>query len=314
MAIYLITGGAGFIGSNLVETLLQRGHQVRVIDDFSTGRRVNLESFLPQIQLFEMDITDASKLDRAFAGVDYILHQAALPSVPRSIEDPVGTFRVNAAGTLNVLEAARQARVKKLVFASSSSIYGSNPELPKRENMLPAPMSPYAAGKLAAETYCRVYAKVYGLATTSLRYFNVFGPRQDPNSQYAAVIPKFIRAGLLGEEVTVYGDGEQSRDFTYIDNVVQANILAAESLNGTGEVFNTACGDRITLNEMLAQLEELLGRKIARKYVSPRPGDVPHSQADITPLRKAFGYQPGVTFRQGLSRTVDYFRTVFNRN
>ena len=311
MANYLVTGGAGFIGSNLVEALLKRGHEVRVLDDFSTGRRENLAPFLSRIRLLEMSIVEPDGLDEAFEGVDYVLHQAALPSVPRSIEDPIGTFKINAEGTLNVLKAARRAGVKKLVFASSSSIYGSNPELPKRETMIPAPMSPYAAGKLAAETYCRVYTRVYGLATTSLRYFNVFGPRQDPNSQYAAVIPKFIRAGLLGQPVTVYGDGEQSRDFTFIDNVAQANILAAESQNGAGDVFNTACGDRITLNQMLAQLEGLLGRKIARSYVAPRPGDVPHSQAQISKLQDTFDYRPAVSFAEGLRQTVGYFKEIF---
>ena len=310
MSEYLVTGGAGFIGSNLVEALLKRGHKVRVVDNFSTGRRANLEPFLNQIQLFELDIADPRGLEEAFAGVDFVLHQAALPSVPRSIEDPVGTFQSSVYGTLNVLEASRKAGVKKLVFASSSSIYGSNPELPKREDMLPAPMSPYAAGKLSAETYCRVYHRVYGLKTTSLRYFNVFGPKQDPQSQYAAVIPKFITAGIKGQAVTVYGDGEQSRDFTYIDNVVQANILAAESENGAGQVFNTACGDRITLNQMLAQIETLLNRRIERNYVAPRPGDVPHSQADITLLQKSFDYQPRVTFQEGLRRTYDYFKGI----
>jgi UDP-glucose 4-epimerase len=310
MSVYLVTGGAGFIGSNLVEALLLRGHQVRVVDNFSTGRRENLQAFRGDVELFEMDITDAEALHEPFAGVDYVLHQAALPSVPRSIEDPVGTFRASVEGTLNVLEAARKARVRKLVFASSSSIYGANPELPKRETMLPAPMSPYAAGKLSAETFCRVYHRVYGLPTSCLRYFNVFGPRQDPNSQYAAVIPKFITAGLKGQGVTVYSDGEQSRDFTFVDNVVQANILAAENPAGAGGVFNSACGDRITLNQMLAMLEEMLGRSISRQYVNARTGDVPHSQADITLLKETFGYKPEVPFRQGLMRTLEYFRSL----
>ncbi len=313
MADYLVTGGAGFIGSNLVEALLQRGHRVRVVDNFSTGRRENLRAFLPRITLFELDVACADGLAQAFAGVDFVLHQAALPSVPRSIEDPIGTYHANVTGTLNVLEAARQAKVKKLVFASSSSIYGSNPELPKREEMLPAPLSPYAASKLAAETYCRVYYRVFGLVTTCLRYFNVFGPRQDPNSQYAAVIPKFIAAGLQGSEVTVYGDGEQSRDFTFIQNVVQANILAAENPAGAGQVFNTACGDRVTLNQMLACLENLLQRKMVRKYVASRAGDVPHSQAAIARLRDTFGYRPEITFDQGLKRTFDYFFAIYQQ-
>ncbi|RJP79166.1 MAG: SDR family oxidoreductase [Candidatus Zixiibacteriota bacterium] len=314
MSVYLVVGGAGFIGSNLVEALLERGHTVRVIDNFATGRRENLEPFRAQVELFERDITQARGLEEAFRGVDYVLLQAALPSVPRSIEDPVGTFRTNVEGTLNVLEAARAAGVRKLVFASSSSIYGSNPELPKRETMLPAPMSPYAAGKLAAETYCRVYHRVYGLPTTCLRYFNVFGPRQNPASQYAAVIPLFITAGLHDREVTVYGDGEQSRDFTYVSNVVQANLLAAENPAGAGGAFNAACGDRITLNGMLAMLEQILGRDIRRKYVAPRPGDVPHSQADITLLQETFSYKPQISFHSGLQRTFDYFKDLMQRD
>lgn len=310
MAVYLVTGGAGFIGSNLVEALLAQGHGVRVIDNFSTGRRINIEPFLKKIRLFELDLADGRGLDEAFDGVDYVLHQAALPSVPRSIEDPVGTFRANAEGTINALEAARRAKVKKLVFASSSSIYGSNPELPKRETMLPAPMSPYAASKLAAETYCRVYHQVFGLSTTCLRYFNVFGPRQDPDSQYAAVIPKFIRAALLGQEVTIFGDGEQSRDFTYISNVVKANILAAESQNGAGQVFNLACGSRTTLNGMVDELEKILGEKVARSYAPSRPGDVPHSQADVSRLRQTFSFEPDTQFQEGFRKTFDYFKRL----
>jgi UDP-glucose 4-epimerase len=310
MSVYLVTGGAGFIGSNLVEALLERGHQVRVVDNFSTGRRENLNSFRNDIELFEMDITDAQALHRAFTGVEFVLHQAALPSVPRSIEDPMGTFRASVEGTVNVLEASRRVGVRKLVFASSSSIYGANPELPKRETMLPAPMSPYAAAKLSAETFCRVYHRVYGLPTTCLRYFNVFGPRQDPKSQYAAVIPKFITAGLKRQSVVVYGDGEQSRDFTFIDNVVQANILAAENPAGAGEVFNAACGDRITLNQMLALIEEKLQHPIQREYVTGRPGDVPHSQADITLLCQTLGYKPEISFRDGMTKTIEYFEKV----
>lgn len=314
MATYLVTGGAGFIGSNLVEALLQKGHDVRVIDNFSTGRRENIQPFLGNVSLFELDIAEGDSLQESFEGVDYVLHQAALPSVPRSIEDPVGTFQSNVKGTLNMLEAARSAGVKTLVFASSSSIYGSNPELPKRETMKPAPMSPYAASKLAAETYCQVYHQVYGLPTVSLRYFNVFGPRQDPSSQYAAVIPKFIRSALQGEELTIFGDGEQSRDFTYISNVIDANILAAESDAGAGQVFNLACGDRITLNRMVEEVERILGRKVLKRYDPPRPGDVPHSQADISQLRNTFGFIPKVSFRQGLRCTFDYFREIHSKS
>ncbi len=313
MAVYMVTGGAGFIGSNLVETLLTRGHQVRVIDNFSTGRRENIAPFLGEITLYESDIAEADGLRDAFSGVDYVLHQAALPSVPRSIADPMGSFRSSVLGTLNVLEAARAAGVKRLVFASSSSIYGSNPELPKRETMKPAPLSPYAASKLAAETYCQVYHNVYGLETVSLRYFNVFGPRQDPESEYAAVIPKFIRAALQGDTLTIFGDGSTSRDFTYIDNVVHANLLAAESEAGAGEVFNIACGDRITLNEMVEVIEGLAGHKVAKKHDPPRPGDVPHSQADIHKITSTFGFKPVVSFQDGMKKTFDYFKQIFTR-
>lgn len=313
MTTYLVTGGAGFIGSNIVEALLKRNHTVRVIDNFSTGRRENLEPFERDIKLFEYDITQIEGLVEAFNGVDYVLHQAALPSVPRSIEDPVASFRSSVEGTVHVLEACRAAGVKKLVFASSSSIYGSNPELPKWESMKPAPLSPYAAGKLAAETYCQVYYKVYRLKTVSLRYFNVFGPHQDPNSHYAAVIPKFIRSALQREPLTIFGDGEQSRDFTYVSNVVNANILAAESDAGAGEVFNLACGDRVTLNQMVTEIERLVGETLTRQFDPPRPGDVPHSQADIEKIRSAFGYEPSVSFKEGMRKTFDYFKDVFTR-
>ncbi|MCX6639756.1 MAG: SDR family oxidoreductase [bacterium] len=312
MATYLVTGGAGFIGSNLVEALLERGHQVRVLDNFVTGRRENIAEFASQIKLFELDIAETRGLKEAFSGVDYVLHQAALPSVPRSIEDPMGSFNSSVVGTMNVLEAARAAGVKRLVFASSSSIYGSNPDLPKREIMKPAPLSPYAAGKLAAETYCQVYHQVFGLSTVCLRYFNVFGPRQDPNSQYAAVIPKFIRAALQNSTITIFGDGLTSRDFTYVTNVVEANILAAESEVGAGQVYNLACGDRITLNQMVDEIEALVNKKVRRTYAPHRPGDVPHSQADITKLQKTFGYRPQVTFQQGLKQTIEHFRGIFS--
>lgn len=311
MAVYLVTGGAGFIGSNLVEALLQRGHHVRVIDNFSTGRRENIAPFSDAIKLYELDIAATDGLREAFDGVEYVLHQAALPSVPRSIADPVASFRSSVEGTINVLETARAVGVKRIVFASSSSIYGSNPELPKRETMKPAPLSPYAASKLAAETYCQVYHNVYGLSTVCLRYFNVFGPRQDPNSEYAAVIPKFIHAALEDKTLTIFGDGSTSRDFTYIDNVVNANILAAESDNGAGEVFNIACGDRITLNEMVNVIEHLVGHKVDRKYDPPRPGDVPHSQADIGKIEETFHYHPTVSFQDGMEKTFAYFKQVF---
>jgi UDP-glucose 4-epimerase len=313
MATYLVTGGAGFIGSNLVEALLQRGHTVRVIDNYSTGRWENLASFKDDITLFEYDITHYDGLEAALQGVDFVLHQAALPSVPRSIEDPVGSFRSSVEGTLNLLEAGRAAGVRRLVFASSSSIYGSNPDLPKIETMKPAPLSPYAAAKLAAETYCQVYYKVYGIETVSLRYFNVFGPRQDPQSQYAAVIPKFIRAALFHQPLTIFGDGKQSRDFTYVSNVVDANILAAESDSGAGEVFNLACGDRITLNQMVANIEKLTANTLIKNFNPPRAGDVLHSQADISRAQSVFGFEPRITFQQGLKVTFDYFKDLYAR-
>ncbi|TKJ41541.1 LPS biosynthesis protein WbpP [candidate division LCP-89 bacterium B3_LCP] len=312
MATYMVTGGAGFIGSNLVETLLERNHQVRVIDNFCTGRRENLVPFNNSYTLFEHDIADYEGLEEALNGVDYVLHQAALPSVPRSIADPVSSFRSSVEGTINLLQACRTVGVKRLVFASSSSIYGSNPELPKRESMKLAPLSPYAASKLAAETYCQVYYKVYGLQTVCLRYFNVFGPKQDPNSQYAAVIPKFIRAALRDDTLTIFGDGEQSRDFTYITNVVNANILAAQSESGAGEVFNLACGDRITLNRMVEEVEKFIGHKVKRQYDQPRPGDVPHSQADIERISNTFGFKPQVSFEEGLRITYEYFKEIFS--
>ena len=311
MSTYLITGGAGFIGSNLAEELLQRGHQVRVVDDFSTGRWENIRPFEREISLFEQNIASYDSLQEAFLGVDYVLHQAALPSVPRSIEDPTGTFRSNVEGTINVLEICRATKVKKLVFASSSSIYGSNPDLPKHESMYPAPLSPYAASKLAAETYCQVYHKVYGLPTVCLRYFNVFGPHQDPDSQYAAVIPKFIRAALQDEILTIFGDGEQTRDFTFISNIIRANILAAESDVGSGQVFNVACGERISLNKMVDIIEDSMGRKVDRLYESPRPGDVPHSQADISRFQSTFGFEPETSFSQGMLKTLAYFKQLF---
>jgi len=312
MSCYLVTGGAGFIGSNLVATLLKRGNEVRVLDNFSTGRHINLEPYKNDIKIFELDIGREQGLKEAFAGVDYVLHQAALPSVPRSIADPVGSFVSSARGTLNVLEAAKTAGVKRLVFASSSSIYGSNPELPKVETMRPEPLSPYAAGKLSAETYCQVYYKVYGVQTVALRYFNVFGPNQDPDSQYAAVIPKFIRAAIKNETLTIFGDGTVSRDFTYIDNVVQGNILAAESEAGAGEVFNLACGDRISLNEMVAVIESLAGHSVEKRNDPPRPGDVPHSQANIDKVTSLLDYKPTVTFSEGMSKTFEYFKGVFS--
>ena len=308
MAHYLVTGGAGFIGSNIVEELLRRGERVRVLDDFSTGRRENIAPFLGQIELIEGDLRDLDVVRRAVAGVDVVLHQGALPSVQRSIDDPLTTHAINATGTLHVLLAARDAGVKRVVYASSSSVYGDSPTLPKREDMLPMPKSPYAITKIAGEYYCRVFWQVYGLETVALRYFNVFGPRQDPTSHYAAVVPRFVTALLRGEPPTVYGDGLQSRDFTYVANVVQANLLAATVPRVTGETFNVACGERYTLLDLLAALNDILGTQIASVHDPARAGDVRHSQADIAAIQEKLGYRVEVDFYKGLRHTVDWYQ------
>ncbi len=305
---FLVTGGAGFIGSNIVEELLRRGETVRVLDNFSTGKRENLVPFWERIELVEGDLRDLPTVRRAVEGVDYVLHQAALPSVPRSVDDPLENDAVNVTGTLNLLIAARDARVKRVVFASSCSVYGDDPTLPKRENMLPQPKSPYAVSKLAGEYYCRTFGEVYGLETVALRYFNVFGPRQDPASDYAAVIPLFITRLLRGQAPTVHGDGLQSRDFVHVANVVQANLLAAAAPGIAGRVFNIACGERYTLLDLIGILNEILGTRITPIHDGPRPGDVRHSQADITAAREALGYRVVVDFAEGLRRTVEWCR------
>lgn len=308
MAFYLVTGGAGFIGSHIVEELLRRGEQVRVLDNFSTGRRENLTPFLQHVELIEGDLRDLPTVRQAVEGVDYVLHQAALPSVPRSIDDPLASHAANATGTLHLLVAAHEAGVKRVVCASSSSIYGDSPTLPKREGMLPQPKSPYAVAKLAGEQYCRAFSDVYGLATVCLRYFNVFGPRQDPTSQYSAVIPLFITAMLQGEPPTVHGDGQQSRDFTYVANVVRANLLAASAPDVAGRMFNVACGQRHTLLDLIATLNNLLETHIMPRHTAPRSGDVRYSLADITAAEEALGYQAEVSFNEGLRRTIMWYR------
>jgi UDP-glucose 4-epimerase len=309
MAVYLVTGGAGFIGSNIVEELVRRGERVRVLDDFSTGCRENLAPFLERIELIEGDIQDPATVRRAVEGVDYVLHQAALPSVQRSVDDPLASNAANVTGTLNLLLAARDAHVKRVAYASSSAAYGDSPTLPKREDMLPRPKSPYAVSKLAGEHYCRVFTEVYGLETVSLRYFNVFGPRQDPASQYAAVIPLFITALLRGEPPTVYGDGLQSRDFTYVSNVVQANLLAATAPGVAGRVFNVACGQRYTLLDLIAILNGILGTQTQPVHTAPRVGDVRHSLADVTAAQEILDYRVKVDFPEGLRRTVAWYKT-----
>jgi len=306
--MYLVTGGAGFIGSNIVRKLLEEGEKVRVLDDFSTGRRENLEG-LSGFEVIEGSLTVPAVLDEALGGVDYVLHQAAIPSVPRSIADPLKSNEANVTGTLMLLDAAKRAGVKRLVFAASSSAYGDTEVLPKVEDMPAKPLSPYAVNKYAGELYAKVYADIYGLQTVCLRYFNIFGPYQDPASEYAAVIPKFILRMLKGEAPVIYGDGDQSRDFTYIDNAVEANLLACKSEKvGWGEVINVACGERYSLNELVAALNEILGTKIEPLYDEARPGDVKHSLAAIERARELLGYEVKVDFHEGLKRTVEWFR------
>ena len=277
----LVTGGAGFIGSHLVESLIERGHEVCVLDNFATGHRDNLAAVRDDVEVIEGDIQSYERVHNAIRGSELVFHEAALPSVPRSIQDPLTSTNVNVTGTLNVLLAARDEGVRRVVYASSSSIYGANSELPKRVEMTPEPISPYAVAKLAGEGFCRSFSGVFGLETVSLRYFNVFGPRQDPLSPYAAVIPRFIDAFLDEIPPTVYGDGEQSRDFTYVDNAVDATLLAADAEGVSGEIFNVACGERTSLNELLDELRAASGNQIEARYTDPRPGEVPHSLADI---------------------------------
>lgn len=308
MSFYLVTGGAGFIGSHIVDRLVQNGEKVRVLDNFSTGKRANIEHNLGEIDLINGSLTDMGTVRRAVEGVDYVLHQGALPSVPRSVNDPIGSNDANINGTLNLLVAARDAGVKRLVFASSSSVYGDSPSLPKHERMPPDPLSPYALTKLAGECYCRLFTDLYGLETVSLRYFNVFGPRQDPESQYAAVIPKFIKCMLKGERPVIYGDGLQSRDFTYVENNVEANILACSAPRAVGEVMNIACGDRFSLLDLVDIINRILGTSIEPVFEPARPGDVKHSQADISKARELIGFEPKVGFVEGLERLVGWTR------
>ncbi len=307
---YLVTGGAGFIGSHLVEHLVRAGARTRVLDDFSTGRRENLAAFLDQIELLEDDITDPEACRRACQGVDVVFHQAALPSVPRSVEDPARSHQVNATGTLNVLLAAREAGVARVVYASSSSAYGDTPTLPKREDHPPSPRSPYAVAKLAGEHYVRSFPAVFGVEGVALRYFNIFGPRQDPNSAYAAVIPLFAAAAMAGESPVIHGDGEQTRDFTYVDNAVLANFLAASvpAEQVSGEVFNVGCGDRISVNRLWGEIRAVLGVSVEATYGPPRPGDVRDSLASLDRIRERTGYDVLVDLETGIRRTVEWIR------
>jgi UDP-glucose 4-epimerase len=309
LARYLVTGGAGFIGSNLGAGLLARGAAVRIFDDFSTGKRANVDGLAGAVEVAEGDLRDLADVRAAARGADGIFHLGALPSVQRSIEDPVAANAVNIGGTLHVILAAREAGVRRVVFASSSSVYGDSETLPKVETMTPAPLSPYALQKLAAEHYARVAGPLYGVEVVSLRYFNVFGPRQDPKSDYAAVIPRFVAAALAGEEPTIFGDGLQSRDFTFVENVVEANILALNaSMEAVGEAINVACGDRFTLLDLCREIGRLAGRKIAPRHAPARAGDVRHSQASIEKARRLLGFEPKVGFAEGLARTIAWYR------
>jgi UDP-glucose 4-epimerase len=299
----LVTGGAGFVGSHLAERLAGLGHRVRVLDDFATGSRQNLHSFLGEIELIEDSILNPAALSRAMAGIEVVFHEAAIPSVPRSVRDPARSNEVNVTGTLNVLLAARDAEVRRLVYASSSSAYGAAPGAARTETMPTQPMSPYAVAKLAGEHYCQVFERVYGLETVCLRYFNVFGPRQDPASEYAAVIPRFMIALLEGRPLTIFGDGQQSRDFTYVGNVVAANLLAMTAPNASGEVFNIGCGQQTSLNELARRLGQLAGIKPALEYLPARSGEVLHSLADISKARAILGYEPAIPLELGLQRT-----------
>src|SRR3954467_6737329 len=308
MSLCLVTGGAGFIGSSLARALIARGDRVRVIDNFSSGKRENLADIAGQIELIEGDILDDRALARAVEGVELVFHEAAIPSVPKSMAEPIENHAANATGTLRVLEQSRRAKVRRLVYAASSAAYGDAPGLPKVETMPPAPISPYGGSKLAGEQYAQIYARAYGVETVCLRYFNVFGPRQDPKSEYAAVIPKFITTALAGQQPRIFGDGSQSRDFCHIDNIIEANFKAAsvDAREVSGRMFNIACGTPADLNQVVALIGDILGRKIEPKHEPERAGDIKHSYADISLARKHLGYTAGVTFAEGLRRTIDW--------
>ena len=309
MSHYLVTGGAGFIGSHLAEELTRRGHTVRVADSLVTGKRANLDH-VKGVEFLEGDLADLPFAHRAVAGVDYVLHQAAIPSVPRSVKDPVASHRANVDATLNVLVAARDARVKRLVFAGSSSAYGNTATLPKREDMPSSPLSPYALQKVVGEQYLQMFTRLYGLETVSIRYFNVFGPRQDPTSPYSGVISVFATALLENRPPTIYGDGEQTRDFTYVANVVDGVLRACEAPGASGEVINVATGGRISLNQLFRTMRDVVGGNVEPTYGDIRSGDVRDSQADISKAQRLLGYQPIVSFEDGLKRTIEWYRTA----
>jgi UDP-glucose 4-epimerase len=308
MEKFLVTGGAGFIGSNICRKLVSQGCFVRVLDNLLTGKKSNLAGIIQKVEFIEADMGDSQVAQAAMKDIDVVLHQGALPSVPRSVDDPALTHRHCVDATFTLLMAARDARVKRFVYAASSSAYGDAPTSPKVETMPCNPLSPYAVGKLVGEYYCSVFSKVFGLETVSLRYFNVFGPYQDPSSQYAAAIPAFVTAILKNQPPTIYGDGEQSRDFTYIDNVVEANLLAARAKQTNGEVINIACGQAVTVNAIVEMINQLLGRNVKPLYAPSRPGDVKHSLADITLARTLLGFKPTVQFRDGLEKAIEWYR------
>jgi len=314
MAVYLITGIGGFIGSSLARALLERGEQVRGVDNFSTGKRENLKQILGQVDFHEADILDLDAMKRVCAGADYVLHQAAIPSVPKSVLDPLASNRANVDGTVSLLVAARDAKVKRVVYAASSSAYGDTPTLPKHEGMTPNPISPYAVAKLASEHYMISFYRCYGLETVALRYFNIFGPWQDPSSPYSGVLAKFITLMLSGKQPTIYGNGEQSRDFTYIDNAVEANLLAckASATQAAGRVFNVATGRQVTLNETFKLLQPLTSYRGSVAYEKERGGDIQHSLADISLAEQHLGYKPKVNFEDGLQRTVEWYRSALS--
>ncbi len=314
MSIYCVTGGAGFIGSNLVERLAQRGDHVRVVDNLATGRLENLESCRRQIEFIEADVCETDRMREIFSGVDVVFHEAAIPSVQKSILDPERSNHSNITGTLAMLVAARDAKVRRVVLAASSSVYGETAVLPKTESMTPQPISPYGVMKMVSELYAQMFTRFYGLETIALRYFNVFGPRQDPSSEYSGVLSKFITAKLQGRSPVIYGDGEQSRDFTYVDNVVNANLLAAEASEGIGQVINVATGRRYSLNETVKILDKIFGATANAVYEPPRVGDIKHSQADISRARAWLKYQPSVDFETGLRRTVEWYRSRVPRS
>jgi nucleoside-diphosphate-sugar epimerase len=311
---YLVTGGAGFIGSNIVDELVRRGHQVRVLDDLSAGKESNLAGVRKQVGLQIGSLIDMKVVQQACQGIECVIHLAARTSVPRSVADPIETNRVNIDGTLNLLVAARDAKVKRIVYAASSSAYGETVELPKTESMPPSPISPYGITKYVGELYAQVFGRVYGLENVSIRYFNVFGPRQDPTSQYSGVLSRFMLALIQGNSPVVYGDGEQSRDFTYIDNVVDETLRACEVPAATGRVFNGGTGARITINQVLRQLEKITGEKVQARYDPPRTGDIRDSQADIALARQVLGYEPRVQFEEGLRRTWDWYVGTYGKS